>query len=215
MIFTTEVLKILLNVQLKKNLIFKQVVFGNTIHDSLIVNAVSTFYQPPTMSGSLISTNTIPESSVVGLVVDLSNKVGISALTDGLALKQDKIISSSAINCGSLTASSLQINGNSVLGVSNANSLSVNSAVLFNDPPSMSGSNIYSNSIKQNSVIGLPSALTAKVEQSAYDAYCTANNTLVATKQDIISGTSSLTCGQFTSSSIVDNGNLTVKVQQL
>ena len=187
------------------------IVSGITLHDSLIVNAISTFNQPPTMSGALISSGTIPESSVVGLVVDLSNKVGITALTDGLALKQDKIIGSSAITCGSLTASSIQINNNSVIGVSNANSLTVNSSVLLNDPPSMSGSNIYSNSIKQNSVVGLPSALTGKVDQTTYNAYTTANDTLIATKQDIISGTSSLTCGQFTSSSIVDNGNLTVK----
>jgi hypothetical protein len=187
-------------------------IYGTTtINANATFNGNATFVNAPTMSGNNISVDSVSQSCVNGLDTALGNKANQIALTVGLASKQDVISGSSSVTCGAFTSNSivdngnLTVKGNTTLGdLVGLDTLTINGTATFTNAPYMSGANISANSISQSSVNGLETALGNKASQSALTFG-------LSLKQDAISGTSALTCGAFTSSSIVDNGNLTVK----
>ena len=64
-------------------------VFGNVVHDTLVVNAIPTFYLPPNMSGSNIINGTIAQTAVINLVSDLASKADTTTLTSSLLTKSN------------------------------------------------------------------------------------------------------------------------------
>jgi hypothetical protein len=104
---------------------------GTNSSNTLTVNAQSTFNQAPRMSGAGITSNTIkPDSLTNDLWVNMPQFSDVKVL-------------------GTLLG-----NGNATLGTSASNTLTVNSTATFNQPPTMSGANIASNSIPASAING-------------------------------------------------------------
>ena len=53
-----------------------------------------------------------------------------------------------------ISSNTLNVSGNATLGTTSSNTLTVNSTARFNEPPFMSGANIYANSIPTNAIVG-------------------------------------------------------------
>jgi len=134
----------------------------------------------PTGQTITIPTASLPESAITNLVSDLSNKQNL--ITSSTNIQMNNLI------CNQITTSGGEIDYSSL---SVSGTLTASGGLLLN-------SNITSNlKTITPSQIGYLSNITSDIQSQ------------ISNKQPLISGTSTISCGNFTASSIIDNGTLT------
>jgi len=196
-------------------------VSGNTIigsslvpTDTLQVNAITTFASPPTLNGANITG--IPQAGVNGLTSSLSNKVNQSTYSTDLSIINSSlallapIISPSFTSIPTAPTASASTNNTQIATTAYCDNAV---AVLVGSAPSYLntlGEIATSLNDQTNLAVSLTTNIASKVSQIAYDANNTTLNASIATKQPLLTSSSSVTCGTFTSSSITDTGSCTI-----
>jgi len=157
-------------------------------------------------------------TNAIALKADLSALTAFESTTaTNLAGKQPLLSSSTPLTVSSFTSSSivdngnLSVKGNTTLGDSYTDTLQINAITTFATQPTFSAGNIVAGTVLQTAVNGLATSFSNKLDNSTYTTDQATLVTSLAGKQPLLSNTTNLTVGGFTSNSIVDNGNLSVK----